>query len=82
MIGDVSDKATVWRKRRVPDAFINLSDEPGEFIAVFTPGGTDKFFAEFGPMMNSGSGPPDEEKVAALMEKHGMSLLGPPLSAD
>ena len=40
------------------------------------------FFAEFGPMMNSGSGPPDEEKVAALMEKHGMSLLGPPLSAD
>ena len=65
-----------------PHAFINLSDEPGEFIAVFTPGGTDKFFKEFGPMMNSDGGPPDEEKVVALLEKHGMSLLGPPLSAD
>ena len=65
-----------------PHAFINLSDEPGEFIAVFTPGGTDKFFAEFGPMMNSDSGPPDEEEVAAVLEKHGMTLLGPPLSAD
>ena len=33
-------------------------------------------------MMNSDSGPPDEEEVPALLEKHGMSLLGPPLSAD
>ncbi len=31
-------------------------------------------------MMNSG--PQDQEKIAALMEKHGMSLLGPPLSPD
>ncbi|MCH7903032.1 MAG: cupin domain-containing protein [Armatimonadetes bacterium] len=64
-----------------PHAFVNLSDEPGEFIAVFTPGGTDKFFAEFGPMMSSG-GPPDQEKIAALLEKHGMTLLGPPLSPE
>ena len=64
-----------------PHAFVNLSSsEPGEFIAVFTPGGTDKFFAEFGPMMHSG--PPDQEKVAALLEKHGMSLLGPQLSPE
>ena len=65
-----------------PHAFVNISDEPGEFVAVFTPGGTDKFFEEFGPMMNSDSGPPEQEKIAALMEKHGMTLLGPPLSPD
>ena len=65
-----------------PHAFVNISDEPGEFIAVFTPGGTDKFFEEFGPMMNSASGPPEQAKVAALLEKHGMTLLGPPLSPD
>ena len=29
-------------------------------------------------MMSSG-GPRDQEKIAALMEKDGMSLLGPPL---
>ena len=67
--------------RTTPHAFVNISSEPGEFIAVFTPGGTDKFFAEFGPMMISG-GPPNQEKIAALMEKHGMTLLGPPLSPE
>jgi len=65
-----------------PHAFINLSDEPGQFIAVFTPGGTNKFFEEFGPMMNADGGPPEQEVIAALLEKHGMTLLGPPLSAD
>ncbi len=63
-----------------PHAFVNISSDPGELIAVFTPGGTDKFFEEFGPLMNSGT--PDQEKIAALLEKHGMSLLGPPLSPD
>jgi len=65
-----------------PHAFINLSDEAGEFIAVFTPGGTNKFFEEFGPMMNAEGGPPEQDVVAALLEKHGMTLLGPPLTAD
>ncbi len=64
-----------------PHAFVNISSEPGEFITVFTPGGMDKFFEEFGPMMSS-SGPPDQEKIIALMEKHGMTLLGPPLSLE
>ena len=64
-----------------PHAFINISNEPGEFIFVITPGGTDKFFEEFAPMM-SGDDPPDQEKIAATLEKHGMTLLGPPLSPE
>jgi len=49
-------------------------------IAVYTPGGGEQFFVEFGPLMESGE--PDQEVVAALMEKHGITLLGPPLSPD
>ena len=33
-------------------------------------------------MIISDSGPPDDEEVSALLEKHGMTLPGPPLSAD
>jgi len=74
--------AVVYVPAGTPHAFVNISNEPGEFIAVFTPGGMDKFFEEFGPMMNGESGPPEQAEVAALLEKHGMSLLGPPLSPD
>lgn len=63
-----------------PHAFLNLTDEPGEVIVVFVPGGGHKFFEEFGPIARSG--PPDPKKLAPLFEKHNMSLLGPPLSPD
>lgn len=65
---------------KVPHAFLNLTDEPGEMIVVYTPGGGHKFYEEFGPI--SRSGPPDPKRLAPLFEKYGMSLLGPPLSAD
>ncbi len=63
-----------------PHAFLNLTDEPGEIIVVYTPGGGQKFYEEFGPL--SCSGPPDPKKLAPLFEKYNMSLLGPPLSPD
>jgi mannose-6-phosphate isomerase-like protein (cupin superfamily) len=65
---------------KVPHAFLNLTDEPGEVIVVYTPGGGHKFYEEFGPL--SRSGPPDPKKLAPLFEKYNMSLLGPPLSPD
>ena len=49
-------------------------------IVVYTPGGGHHFFEELGTS--------DPERhvrpsgVAAIFEKHDMSLLGPPLSAD
>ncbi len=64
----------------VPHAFLNLTDQPGEIIVVYTPGGGHKFYEELGPATRNG--PPDRTVVAAIFEKHGMSLLGPPLSAD
>jgi mannose-6-phosphate isomerase-like protein (cupin superfamily) len=65
---------------KAPHTFLNLTDEPGELIVVYTPGGGHKFYEEFGPL--SRNGPPDPKRLAPLFEKYGMSLLGPPLTAD
>jgi quercetin dioxygenase-like cupin family protein len=64
----------------VPHAFLNLTDEPGEIIVVYTPGGGHKFYEELGPLTRNGS--PDRKLVAQVFTKYGMTLLGPPLSPD
>jgi hypothetical protein len=61
-------------------AFLNLTDEPAEVIVVYTPGGGHKFYEELGPLTRDGT--PDRSAVAAVFEKYGMNLLGPPLTAD
>jgi quercetin dioxygenase-like cupin family protein len=65
---------------RVPHAFVNLTDEPGEIVVVYTPGGGHKFYEELGPISRGAH--PDRAVIAALFEKYDMTLLGPPLSLD
>ena len=65
---------------KLPHAFLNLTDQPAEIIVVYTPGGGHKFYEELGPATRNGT--PDRTVVAAIFEKHDMSLLGPPLSTD
>lgn len=65
---------------RVPHAFLNLTDEPGEIVVVYAPGGGHKFYEELGPISRSAN--PDRHVIAAVFEKYGMTLLGPPLTAD
>lgn len=64
----------------IPHAFLNLTDEPGEIVVVYTPGGGHKFYEELGPISRSAH--PDRAAIAALFEKYDMTLLGPPLTAD
>jgi quercetin dioxygenase-like cupin family protein len=64
----------------LPHAFLNLTDAPGEIVVVYTPGGGHRFYEELGPLTRNGS--PDRVTVAAVFEKYGMTLLGPPLTAD
>jgi quercetin dioxygenase-like cupin family protein len=64
----------------VPHAFLNLTDEAGEIVVVYTPGGGHRFYKELGPLTRNGS--PDRAAVAAVFEKYGMTLLGPPLTPD
>ena len=65
---------------KVPHAFLNLTNETGEIIVVYTPGGGHKFYEEFGPISRSGLS--DRKVIAALFEKYDMTLLGSPLSPD
>ena len=65
---------------KVPHAFLNLTDAPAAIIVVYTPGGGHHFYEELGPATRNGT--PDRAVVAAIFEKHDMSLLGPPLSDD
>jgi quercetin dioxygenase-like cupin family protein len=64
----------------LPHAFLNLTDQPAELIIVFAPGGGHKFFEELGPATRTAT--PDRGEVAAIFERHGMTLLGPPLNDD
>jgi quercetin dioxygenase-like cupin family protein len=65
---------------KIPHAFLNLTEEDGEIIVVYTPGGGHKFYEELGPLTRNGN--PDRRMVSEVFEKYGMSLLGPPLSLD
>ena len=64
----------------LPHAFLNLTDRQAELIVVYTPGGGHKFYEELGPATRVAA--PDRDAVAAIFERHGMSLLGPPLNPD
>jgi quercetin dioxygenase-like cupin family protein len=63
----------------VPHAFLNTTEDPGE-IVVYTPGGGHKFYEELGPLTRHGT--PDHAAVAAVFERHDMTLLGPPITDD
>jgi quercetin dioxygenase-like cupin family protein len=39
---------------KLPHTFLNLTDQPGEIIVVYTPGGGHRFYEEFGPMSRMG----------------------------
>src|SRR5208282_4397718 len=39
---------------KVPHAFLNLTDTPGEIIVVYTPGGGHRFYEELGPATRNG----------------------------
>lgn len=63
----------------LPHTFLNLTDTDGEIIVLYTPGGGDRFYREFGPVVRGGA---DRATLAALFTKHDMTLLGPPLTPD
>jgi quercetin dioxygenase-like cupin family protein len=77
---DLDEGGFAYLPSGVPHAFLNLTDEPSEIVVVYTPGGGHRFYEELGPLTRNGT--PDRAAVAACFERHGMALLGPPLSAD
>ena len=65
----------------VRHAFLNIGLEPGECMITFSPGGTNRFFEEFAPVVRGG-GHPDPGALAPIFARHGWELVGPPLSPD
>jgi quercetin dioxygenase-like cupin family protein len=65
---------------KVPHAFLNLTGDAAQVIVVYTPGGGHKFYEELGPISRSGTA--TRQEIAAVFERHNMSVLGPPLSPD
>ena len=68
-----------YMPKEAPHAFFNLTEEAGQIIVVYTPGGGQKFYEEFGPVVRAGA---DRATIAQIFAKHDMTLLGPPLKAD
>ena len=65
----------------VRHAFMSLGDQPGVCMITFAPGGTDKFFEEFAPVVRASSHP-DPAALAPIFAKYDWELVGPPLSPD
>ena len=67
---------TVFGPRNVPHTWIQRSDT-GKMVYLVQPAGTlEAFFAE----MNQLKGPPTKEEIQRIHQKHGMTVLGPPLA--
>jgi quercetin dioxygenase-like cupin family protein len=64
----------------IPHAFLNLTAEAGELIVVYVPGGGQTFYEEFGPLARMEK--PDRQAIAEVFTRHGMTLLGGPLTRD
>jgi quercetin dioxygenase-like cupin family protein len=76
----VEEGGFAYLPRGIQHAFLNLTDETAELNVVFTPGGAHPFFEELTPAARAAN--PDRAAIAAVFEKHDLTLLGPPLTAD
>ena len=74
---DCAEGGFVYMPAGLPHTFLNLTDDEGEIIVLYTPGGGHTFYQEFGPAVRGGA---DRETVASIFAKHDMTLLGPPLA--
>lgn len=67
---------TVFLPKNIPHTWIQLS-EKGKQVYMLQPSGT---FEEFLRELQNMTKPPTEEEIQAIHLKHGMKVLGPPLT--
>jgi quercetin dioxygenase-like cupin family protein len=70
---------TVFAPRGSRHTFMNVGTRPGRVLTTVVPGGLDVFFEELERATPHGT-IPDPVKMLPIFERHGMELLGPPLS--
>lgn len=64
-----------------PHAFMNIGETLGQCIITFTPGGSERFFEEFSPVVRR-EGAPDHAEIASIFRRHDWEVVGPPLVAE
>jgi quercetin dioxygenase-like cupin family protein len=61
----------------------NATAEPVRLLGFPAPAGFELFFADLAELMaNMPPGPPDMSRMAAVYEKYGLQVVGPPPSSD
>ena len=70
-IMSVPAQSVMFIPRGTPHTFLNVGTEPGVLLVGVTPGGLEKMFEERQGV--------DAETNSALMSKHKMKVVGPPL---
>ena len=66
--------------RRVPHTF--LADEDTVMLGVLSPGGSEAFFVEAGPVANGPTPPPNLGRVRQASQKYDCEFVGPPMTFD
>ncbi len=67
----------------IVENFEPTGDKPLRVLVTYTPGGVERFFAEYGEVAKSrqlpppDESPPDLERLIALAARHGMQILPP-----
>lgn len=56
-----------------------IGDEPAEVVGINWPGGFHEMYRELDAITNA-DGPPDFDAMAAVANRHGATLHGPPLA--
>ena len=66
----------VWLPRNEPHTFANLSADPVRVLGVTTPAGLEGMFEEQALYFATLSGPPDEDRVADIGRRYGVTVVG------
>ncbi len=69
----------VWLPRNEPHTFANLSAAPVRVLGVTTPAGLEGMFREQAEYFSTLAGPPDEDRVAEIGRRYGVTVVGPGL---
>ncbi|WP_114592193.1 cupin domain-containing protein [Euzebya pacifica] len=73
---DAPEKSFVFVPRGTSHCFQNVTDEPGEVLVMFTPGGMERFFELHAALP---AGPADPAAYGEIAAACAMTVTGPPL---
>jgi mannose-6-phosphate isomerase-like protein (cupin superfamily) len=83
LVGDQTVKAPAGAFIQVPRgsvfAFSNPGSKPARFLALYSPGGFEKYFEELPEVIEKHGYPPPPDVMNSLVGKYGVEVVGPPL---